>query len=139
MLEIRGIWLCHMSWWDRYVLRPRVRAETSESEIVPHIGPYTLLLVAPAGRDAPSPPASLVRSGDRCSVVLDGDGLPSLVSVLSSSPVHEPRPSLPLASVWCDFRGGKFWALASDFDEEDELVEAPRPPVLGDGPASSGG
>src|ERR1044071_4376159 len=40
MLEIRGIWLCHMSRWDRYVLRPRVRAETSESETVPHIGPY---------------------------------------------------------------------------------------------------
>src|SRR4051812_15245970 len=30
-----------MSRWDRYVLRPRVRAETSESESVPHIGPYT--------------------------------------------------------------------------------------------------
>src|SRR4051812_18626686 len=40
MLEIRGIWLCHMSRWDRYVLRPRVRAETSGSETVPHIGPY---------------------------------------------------------------------------------------------------
>src|SRR3954465_1526006 len=43
MLEIRGIWLCHMSRWDRYVLRPRVRAETSGSETVPHIGPYTVL------------------------------------------------------------------------------------------------
>src|SRR3954465_25852 len=43
MLEIRGIWLCHMSRWDRYVLRPRVRAETSGSETVPHIGPYTPL------------------------------------------------------------------------------------------------
>src|SRR3954467_1125356 len=41
MLEIRGIWLCHMSRWDRYVLRPRVREETSGSEIVPHIGPYS--------------------------------------------------------------------------------------------------
>src|SRR3954465_6216062 len=40
MLEIRGIWLCHMSGWDRYVLHPRVRAETSGSETVPHIGPY---------------------------------------------------------------------------------------------------
>src|SRR3954467_15570455 len=40
MLEIRGIWLCHMSRWDRYVLRPRVWAETSGSETVPHIGPY---------------------------------------------------------------------------------------------------
>src|SRR4051812_16920047 len=29
-----------MSRWDRYVLRPRVRAETSGSETVPHIGPY---------------------------------------------------------------------------------------------------
>src|SRR3954465_14252259 len=29
-----------MSRWDRYVLRPRVRAEMSESETVPHIGPY---------------------------------------------------------------------------------------------------
>src|SRR4051812_2676905 len=26
--------------WDRYVLRPRVRVETSESETVPHTGPY---------------------------------------------------------------------------------------------------
>src|SRR3954467_14155470 len=34
------MWLCHMSRWDRYVLRPRVRAETSGSETVPHIGPY---------------------------------------------------------------------------------------------------
>src|SRR3954469_7543248 len=42
MLEIRGIWLCHMSRWDRYVLRPRVRAEMSGSEKVPHIGPYTM-------------------------------------------------------------------------------------------------
>src|SRR3954470_21834054 len=40
MLEIRGIWLCHMSRWVRYVLRPRVRAETSGSKTVPHIGPY---------------------------------------------------------------------------------------------------
>src|SRR3954471_13691146 len=40
MLEIRGIWLRHMSRWDRYVLRPRVRPETSGSETVPHIGPY---------------------------------------------------------------------------------------------------
>src|ERR1043165_5154986 len=31
-----------MSWWDRYVLRPRVRAETSGSETVPHIGPYNV-------------------------------------------------------------------------------------------------
>src|SRR4051812_33246230 len=30
-----------MSRWDRYVLRPRVWAETSRSEIVPHIGPYS--------------------------------------------------------------------------------------------------
>ena len=29
-----------MSRWDRYVLRPRLRAETSGSETVPHIGPY---------------------------------------------------------------------------------------------------
>src|SRR3954467_11070512 len=29
-----------MSRWDRYVLRPRVRAETSGSKTVPHIGPY---------------------------------------------------------------------------------------------------
>src|SRR3954470_13534641 len=40
MLEIRGIWLCHMSRWDRYVLHPRVWAETSGSETVPHSGPY---------------------------------------------------------------------------------------------------
>src|SRR3954466_14126999 len=32
--------------WDRYVLRPRVRAETSGSETVPHIGPY----IYPLGR-----------------------------------------------------------------------------------------
>src|SRR4051812_16207932 len=38
-----------MSRWDRYVLRPRVRAETSGSETVPHIGPYKRqrLLAAP--------------------------------------------------------------------------------------------
>src|SRR3954471_2024516 len=29
-----------MSRWERYVLRPRVRGETSGSETVPHIGPY---------------------------------------------------------------------------------------------------
>src|SRR3954468_16137472 len=40
MLEIRGIWLCHMSRWDRYVLRPRIWRETSRSRTVPHIGPY---------------------------------------------------------------------------------------------------
>src|ERR1041385_3029407 len=40
MLEIRGIWLCHMSRWDRYVLRPQIWMETSRSGIVPHIGPY---------------------------------------------------------------------------------------------------
>src|SRR4051812_6459903 len=45
MLEIRGIWLCHMSRWDRYVLRPRIWMETSRSGTVPHIGPYTLLVV----------------------------------------------------------------------------------------------
>src|SRR4051812_34502675 len=42
MLEIRGIWLCHMSRWDRYVLRPRIWVETPRSGTVPHIGPYTL-------------------------------------------------------------------------------------------------
>src|SRR4051812_5568819 len=41
MLEILGIWLCHMSRWDRYVLRPRIWMETSRSGTVPHIGPYT--------------------------------------------------------------------------------------------------
>src|ERR1041385_1500703 len=41
MLEIRGIWLCHMSRWDRYVLRPWIWVETPRSGIVPHIGPYT--------------------------------------------------------------------------------------------------
>src|ERR1041385_6899889 len=40
MLEIRGIWLCHMSRWDRYVLRPRIWVETPRSGTVPHIGPY---------------------------------------------------------------------------------------------------
>src|ERR1044071_4114495 len=40
MLEIRGIWLCHMSRWDRYVLRPRIWMETSRSGTVPHIRPY---------------------------------------------------------------------------------------------------
>src|ERR1041385_6005872 len=40
MLEIRGIWLCHMSRWDRYVLRPRIWMVTSRSGTVPHIGPY---------------------------------------------------------------------------------------------------
>src|SRR3954462_12730687 len=41
MLEIRGIWHCHMSRWDRYVLRPQIWMETSRSGTVPHIGPYT--------------------------------------------------------------------------------------------------
>src|ERR1041385_4499041 len=41
MLEIRGIWLCHMSRWDRYVLHPLIWMETSRSRTVPHIGPYT--------------------------------------------------------------------------------------------------
>src|SRR3954464_9584775 len=41
MLEIRGIWLCHMSRWDRYVLRPRIWMETSRFGTVPHIGPYS--------------------------------------------------------------------------------------------------
>src|ERR1041384_7622313 len=40
MLEIRGILHCHMSRWDRYVLRPRIWMETSRSGTVPHIGPY---------------------------------------------------------------------------------------------------
>src|ERR1041384_7145322 len=40
VLEIRGIWHCHMSRWDRYVLRPRIWMETSRSVTVPHIGPY---------------------------------------------------------------------------------------------------
>src|ERR1041385_8272685 len=42
MLEIRGIWLCHMSRWDRYVLRPRIWVETPRSGTVPHIGPYSI-------------------------------------------------------------------------------------------------
>src|ERR1041385_545249 len=42
MLEIRGIWLCHMSRWDRYVLRPRIWVETPRSGTVPHIGPYNV-------------------------------------------------------------------------------------------------
>src|SRR4051794_26206261 len=40
MLKIRGIWLCHMSRWDQYMLRPRIWMETSRSGTVPHIGPY---------------------------------------------------------------------------------------------------
>src|ERR1041385_571823 len=44
MLEIRGIWLCHMLRWDRYVIRPRIWMETSRSGILPHIGPYTSTL-----------------------------------------------------------------------------------------------
>src|SRR4051812_3563783 len=43
MLEIRGIWQCHMSRWDRYVLRPWIWMEMSRSGTVPHIGPYTRL------------------------------------------------------------------------------------------------
>src|SRR3954464_12520772 len=39
----RGIWHCHMSRWDRYVLRPRIWMETSRSGTVPHIGPYNLV------------------------------------------------------------------------------------------------
>ena len=41
-VEIRGIWQCHMSRWDRYVLRPRIWIVTSRSGTVPHIGPYKL-------------------------------------------------------------------------------------------------
>src|ERR1041384_1101380 len=41
MLEIRGIWRCHMSRWYRYVLRPRIWMETSRSGTIPHIGPYS--------------------------------------------------------------------------------------------------
>src|SRR4051812_49503073 len=41
MLEIRGIWLCHKSRWDPYVLRPRIWVETPRSGTVPHIGPYS--------------------------------------------------------------------------------------------------
>src|ERR1041385_5545913 len=44
MLEIRGIWHCHMSRWDQYVLRPRIWMETSRSRTVPHIGPFTFPL-----------------------------------------------------------------------------------------------
>ena len=33
-----------MSWWDRYVPRPRVWTETYRSETAPHIGPYTKAL-----------------------------------------------------------------------------------------------
>src|SRR4051812_48040536 len=43
MLEIRGVWHCHMSRWDRYVLRPWIWMETSRSGTVPHIGPYSLV------------------------------------------------------------------------------------------------
>src|ERR1041385_6212861 len=50
MLEIRGMWLCHMSRWDRYVLRPRMWMETSRSGAVPHIGPYRLSLKVRVGR-----------------------------------------------------------------------------------------
>src|ERR1041385_7163858 len=43
MLEIRGIWHCHMSRWDRYVLRPRIWMETSRSGTLLYIGPYKKL------------------------------------------------------------------------------------------------
>src|SRR4051812_32794133 len=46
MLEIRGIWLCHMSRWDRYVLRPQIWMEASRSGTVPHIGTYSLLVIS---------------------------------------------------------------------------------------------
>src|SRR3954469_12337114 len=46
MLEIRGIWLRHMSRWDRYVLRPRIWMETSRSGTVSYIGPYIFILIA---------------------------------------------------------------------------------------------
>src|SRR4051812_20921090 len=48
MLEIRGIWHCHMSRWDRYVLRPRIWMEKSRSGTVPHIGPYNAKLKGPS-------------------------------------------------------------------------------------------
>src|ERR1044071_5755134 len=48
MLEIQGIWHCHMSRWDRYVLHPRIWMETSRSGTVPHIGPYTFAAQTPS-------------------------------------------------------------------------------------------
>src|SRR4051812_46536123 len=36
-VEIRDIWLCHMSRWVRYVLRSRVWTEMSRSETLLHI------------------------------------------------------------------------------------------------------
>src|SRR4051812_34198397 len=44
MLEIRGIWLRHISRWDRYVLHPRIWVETPRFGTVPHIGPYNIQL-----------------------------------------------------------------------------------------------
>src|SRR4051812_37428125 len=53
MLEIQGIWLCHMSRWDRYVLLSQIWVETLRSGTVPHIGPYTR---EPTPPKAPTPP-----------------------------------------------------------------------------------
>ena len=67
-VEIRGIWQCHMSRWDRYVLRPRIWMETSRSEIVPHIGPYSYADVNNGGNPVFIPrwrPYSGKRSVDR--------------------------------------------------------------------------
>src|ERR1041384_1143382 len=53
MLEIRGIWRCHMSRWDRYVLRPWIWMEASRSGTVPHIGPYSYHQIRVREEDIP--------------------------------------------------------------------------------------
>src|SRR4051812_42658915 len=81
MLEIRGIWLCHMSRWNRYVLRPRIWVETPRSGTVPHIRPYN----GPAHRDVYLlPPRSFKQlGGDR---------------EATTTPRRCPRPSRPSPS-----------------------------------------
>src|SRR4051812_7020991 len=59
-VEIRDIRLRHMSRWDRYVLRPRAREETSGSETVPHIGPYTMTYMKSPNFDLLDAPYDLI-------------------------------------------------------------------------------
>ena len=83
-----------MSRWDRYVLRPRVWTETSRSEPVPHIGPYTDPVEA---SDEP--------------LGLDASHVPSSAGVMGSPPHHLGRargpPPGPQAPWWHAPGGGR--------------------------------
>src|ERR1041385_8704233 len=80
MLEIRGIWLCHMSRWDRYVLRPWIWVETPRFGTVPHIGPYIdspsvmSKFASPSPHDASTESATMSDTSGDVSTTLDDIG-----------------------------------------------------------------